>query len=145
MKSVVSDEKFSGDNAFSVLKGGDQTLEKHSTRTKKRLGKWYWTIVGSIMLVMVSLQPVFAADTIWTRFSDIMRDVYSQLLGISTIVAVTVAAIALIVRMISRNQRAVDEATSWLKRIVITWIVLNSLGFIIAYLQPLVAGGQYIP
>lgn len=97
------------------------------------------------MLVMVSLQPVFAADTIWTRFSDIMRDVYSQLLGISTIVAVTVAAIALIVRMISRNQRAVDEATSWLKRIVITWIVLNSLGFIIAYLQPLVAGGQYIP
>ena len=145
MKSDVSDEKFSGDNAFSVLKGGDQTLEKHSTRTKKRLGKWYWTIVGSIMLVMVSLQPVFAADTIWTRFSDIMRDVYSQLLGISTIVAVTVAAIALIVRMISRNQRAVDEATSWLKRIVITWIVLNSLGFIIAYLQPLVAGGQYIP
>lgn len=145
MKSVVSDEKFSGDNAFSVLKGGDQTLEKHSTRTKKRLGRWYWTIVGSIMLVMVSLQPVFAADTIWTRFSDIMRDVYSQLLGISTIVAVTVAAIALIVRMISRNQRAVDEATSWLKRIVITWIVLNSLGFIIAYLQPLVAGGQYIP
>lgn len=145
MKSVVSDEESSGDNAFSVPKGGDQTLEKHSTRTKKRLGKWYWTIVGSIMLVMVSLQPVFAADTIWTRFSDIMRDVYSQLLGISTIVAVTVAAIALIVRMISRNQRAVDEATSWLKRIVITWIVLNSLGFIIAYLQPLVAGGQYIP
>ena len=145
MKSVVSDEKSSGDNAFSVPKGGDQTLEKHSTRTKKRLGRWYWTIVGSIMLLMVSLQPVFAADTIWTRFSDIMRDVYSQLLGISTIVAVTVAAIALIVRMISRNQRAVDEATSWLKRIVITWIVLNSLGFIIAYLQPLVAGGQYIP
>lgn len=145
MKSVVSDEKSSGDNAFFGIKGGDQTLEKHSTRTKKRLGRWYWTIVGSIMLLMVSLQPVFAADTIWTRFSDIMRDVYSQLLGISTIVAVTVAAIALIVRMISRNQRAVDEATSWLKRIVITWIVLNSLGFIIAYLQPLVAGGQYIP
>ena len=58
-------------------------------------------------------------------------------------VAVTVAAIALIVRMVSRNQRAVDEATSWLKRIVVTWIVLNTLGFIVAYLQPLIAGGQY--
>ena len=66
-----------------------------------------------------------------------------QLVAISTIVAVTVAAVALIVRMVSRNQRAVDEATSWLKRIVITWIVLNSLGFIVAYLQPLIAGGQY--
>ena len=66
-------------------------------------------------------------------------------MGISTIVAVTVAAIALLVRMISRNQRAVDEATSWLKRIVITWIVLNSLGFIVAYLQPLISGGNYNP
>lgn len=45
--------------------------------------------------------------------------------------------------MISRNQRAVDEATSWLKRIIITWIVLNSLGFIVAYLKPLVTGGNY--
>ena len=51
----------------------------------------------------------------------------------------------LLVRMISRNQRAVDEATSWLKRIVITWIVLNSLGFIVAYLQPLISGGNYNP
>ena len=66
-------------------------------------------------------------------------------MAISTIVAVTVAAIALLVRMISRNQRAVDEATSWLKRIVITWIILNSLGFIVAYLQPLISGGNYNP
>ena len=58
-------------------------------------------------------------------------------------VAVTVSAGALVVRMVSRNQRAVDEATSWLKRIVITWIVLNSLGFIVTYLQPLVSSGSY--
>ncbi|MEJ8793816.1 hypothetical protein WKU36_23725 [Blautia sp. ICN-22010] len=92
--------------------------------------------------MLISLQPVMA-DTIWNRFSTIMKDVYGQLVGISTIVAVTAAAIALIVRMISRNQRAVDEATSWLKRIVVTWIVLNSLGFVVAYLQPLIAGGNY--
>lgn len=75
----------------------------------------------------------------------IMKDIYEELVAISTIVAVTVAAIALLVRMISRNKRAVDEATSWLKRIVITWIVLNSLGFIVAYLQPLISGGNYNP
>ena len=75
----------------------------------------------------------------------IMKDIYGELVAISTIVAVTVAAIALLVRMISRNQRAVDEATSWFKRIVITWIVLNSLGFIVAYLQPLISGGNYNP
>ena len=102
----------------------------------------YWSLVSMASAMLISLQPVMA-DTIWNRFSTIMMDVYGQLVGISTIVAVTAAAIALIVRMISRNQRAVDEATSWLKRIVVTWIVLNSLGFIVAYLQPLIAGGNY--
>ena len=102
----------------------------------------YWSMVSILSAAIISLQPVMA-DTIWDRFSSIMRDVYGQLVGISTIVAVTAASIALIVRMISRNQRAVDEASSWLKRIVVTWIVLNSLGFIVAYLQPLIAGGNY--
>ena len=32
-----------------------------------------------------------------------------------------------------------------LKRIVVTWIVINSLGFVVAYLQPLIAGGNYSP
>lgn len=82
-------------------------------------------------------------DTISTRFSSIMQDQYGQLLGISTIVGVTAAAVALLIRMISRNQRAVDEATSWLKRIIVTWVVLNTLGFAVAYLQPLIQGGQY--
>lgn len=107
-----------------------------------RLKDAYWTMVGMASALLLSVQPVMA-DTIWNRFSTIMKDVYSQVVGISTIVAVTVAAVALLVRMISRNQRAVDEATSWLKRIVVTWVILNSLGFFVAYLQPLIAGGNY--
>ena len=109
---------------------------------RQHIREMYWSLVSIACALLISMQPVLA-ETIWDRFSAIMRDVYGQLVGISTIVAVTVAAIALIVRMVSRNQRAVDEATSWLKRIVITWIVLNTLGFIVAYLQPLIAGGQY--
>lgn len=106
----------------------------------------YWSLVGTATAMMLSVQPMLAAsDTIWTRFSTIMKDIYGQLVGISTIVAVTMAAVALLVRMISRNQRAVDEATSWLKRIVVTWVILNTLGFIVAYLQPLVQGGNYSP
>lgn len=115
----------------------------------KRLKKWgwrlkdaYWTVVGMASALLLSVQPVMA-DTIWNRFSTIMKDVYSEAVSISTIVAVTVAAVALLIRMISRNQRAVDEATSWLKRIVVTWVILNSLGFVVAYLQPLIAGGNY--
>lgn len=106
----------------------------------------YWTVISAVSALMISVMPVWAADktiNIWDRFSAIMRDFYSQILAISTIVAVTMAAVALVVRMVSRNQRAVDEATAWLKRIVITWIILNSLGLIVAYLQPLITGGNY--
>ena len=106
-----------------------------------RLRTAYWSLVAVGCGLLLSVRPVLA-ETIWDRFSSIMQDIYGQVVAISTIVAVTVAAIALIVRMVSRNQRAVDEATSWLKRIVVTWIVLNTLGFIVAYLQPLIAGGQ---
>ncbi len=117
-------------------------MVKQQKKGRKRLAIAYWSLVGAASAVILSVQPVFA-DTIWDRFSKIMKDVYGQVVGISTIVAVTVAAIALVVRMVSRNQKAVDEATAWLKRIVITWIILNSLGFIVAYLQPLISGGKY--
>ena len=109
---------------------------------KERAVRGYWSIVGVAGALIFSLQPVLA-DDIWSRFSTIMKDVYGELVGISTIVAVTAAAVALLIRMISRNQRAVDEATSWLKRIIVTCLVLNTLGFAVAYLQPLIQGGMY--
>ena len=109
---------------------------------KERAVRGYWSIVGIVSALILSLQPVLA-DDIWSRFSTIMKDVYGELVGISTIVAVTAAAVALLIRMISRNQRAVDEATNWLKRIIVTWLVLNTLGFAVAYLQPLIQGGMY--
>ena len=111
-------------------------------KIRDKLSLMYWSAVAVISGTMISVQPVMA-DTIWNRFSTIMKDVYGQIVAISTIVAVTVAAIALVVRMVSRNQRAVDEATAWLKRIVITWIILTSLGFVVTYLQPLISGGNY--
>ena len=66
----------------------------------------YWSLVGVVSALLVSTQAVFAAD-MWDRFSMIMKDIYGELVAISTIVAVTVAAIALLVRMISRNQRRI--------------------------------------
>lgn len=114
------------------------------TEKRGRLKKIAYAVTNAIFATLIMAQPTLAADsTIWDRFSTIMKDMYTQIVAISTIVAVTVAAVALVVRMVSRNQRAVDEATSWLKRIIITWIVLNSLGFVVAYLQPLIAGGTY--
>lgn len=124
-------------------------MVKTLARGKQYMNDAYWSAVGFASAAMLSIHPVFATgagtSTIWNRFSTILQDIYGQVVAISTIVAVTVGAIALLIRMISRNQRAVDEATNWLKRIIVTWIILNSMGFIVAYLQPLIQGGNYTP
>lgn len=104
----------------------------------------YTAFLMPTMLSMISTRA-FAADTIWTKASAIMQDVYTQILGISTIAAVVTAAVALLLMNFSRSGRTVDESRAWLKRIIITWAILNSLGFIMAYVTPFFAGGTWTP
>lgn len=68
-----------------------------------RLPRWFQAAASTCYMMVLFAQPAAASDTIWSRFSTIMADVYGELVGISTIVAVTAAAVALLVRMISRN------------------------------------------
>jgi ABC-type Na+ efflux pump permease subunit len=104
-------------------------------------------------LLMISLLTVtcFAEDTnvggsdMWTKATEIMQDVYGKIVGISTIAAVVTAAIALLLMNFSKNGKTVDESRAWLKRIIISWVILNGLGFIMAYVSPLMAGGTYTP
>nr|WP_325182823.1 fimbrial protein [uncultured Oscillibacter sp.] len=95
-------------------------------------------------LTALLCQPAYAA-TIWEKASEVMKDVYTQVLGISTIAAIVTAAVALLMMNFSRSGRTVDESRAWLKRIVITWIILNSLGFIMSYITPFFTGGQWNP
>lgn len=111
-----------------------------------KLANLYWGASAMLTSAVMSVTGTFAAATVadmWTKISEMFKDVYGHILGISTILAVVMASIALVIRLVSKNQRSVDEATQWLKRIVITWIILNSLGFIVAYISPLFAGGNY--
>ena len=87
-------------------------------------------------------QPVFAA-TIWSKANEIMKDVYNQIILISTIAAVVTASVALLMMNFSKSGKTVDESRAWLKRIVITWAILNGLGFIMAYITPFFAGGKW--
>lgn len=82
----------------------------------------YIAFVMPTMLSMFSTRA-FAADTIWTKASAIMQDVYKQILSISTIAAVVTAAVALLLMNFSRSGRTVDESRAWLKRIIITWAI----------------------
>lgn len=101
-----------------------------------------WLVV--MMMSMVAATAYAAGgDTIWTKASEIMKDVYSQIITISTIAAVVTAAIALLMMNFSKSSRTVDESRAWLKRIIISWAILNGLGFIMAYITPFFQGGKW--
>ena len=102
--------------------------------------------IGFICVVLSAALclPAFAATvTIWEKAEEIMKDVYDQILLISTVAAVVCAAVALLLMNFSKSGKTVDESRAWLKRIAITWAILNSLGFIMAYVTPFFADGQW--
>ena len=106
---------------------------------------WYLTASVAPVLSHTASASEAKTTTIWTKASAIMTDVYTQVLAISTIAAVVTAAVALLLMNFSRSGRTVDESRAWLKRIAITWIILNSLGFIMAYVTPFFTGGKWTP
>jgi len=101
-------------------------------------------IVITLMIILGLITQASAESvTIWAKATEIMEDLYNQILLISTLVAVVTASIALLLMNFSKNGRTVDESRSWLKRIIITWVILNSLGFIMAYITPFFADGKW--
>ena len=85
---------------------------------------------------------VLATD-MWTKAESIMKDVYGKILGISTIAAIVTASVALLLMNFSKSGKTVDESRAWLKRIAISWVILNGLGFILAYVTPFFSDGKW--
>jgi len=109
-----------------------------------RIGKRLYQAAAVLtMTAMCSTQAFAAGETVWTKAQQIMNDVYGQIVTISTIAAVMTASVALLLMNFSKNGRTVDESRAWLKRICITWAIINGLGFIMAYVTPFFEGGRW--
>ena len=122
----------------------DEKTEKIAEK-KRSPGKILYGAFLTPTMMPLLTEVAFAKGgvTIWQKANEIMKDVYGQVLGISTIAAVVTGAIALLLMNFSKSGRTVDESREWLKRIMITWAILNSLGFIMAYVTPFFAGGKW--
>lgn len=70
----------------------------------------YTAFLVPTMLTMFSTRA-FAADTIWTKASAIMQDVYTQILGISTIAAVVTAA-NILNRLVNGSAKTFNQHTN---------------------------------
>ena len=95
-----------------------------------------------VVLIAYSL-PAFAATDVWSKAEEVMKDVYGKVVAISTVAAVVTSSIALLLMNFSKSGKTVDESRSWLKRIAITWVILNSLSFIMAYATPFFSDGKW--
>ena len=122
-----------------IIKQTKQKDPRQKAYCRKRI---YMTIIAVITVVLLVTQTVSAA-TVWDKAKEVMQDVYNQIILISTIAAVVTAAVALMMMNFSKNGRTVDESRAWLKRIIITWAILNGLGFIMAYITPFFADGKW--
>ncbi len=111
--------------------------------------KWKKLLLGfaiiMVLLSATSLTAFAAGEDMFQVADNIIRDVYTHIAGISTILAALMSAIAVIGAKMSNNQHKVDQSWDWLKRIWIAWAVINGIGAFIAYVVPLFEGYNVLP
>ena len=110
------------------------------------------TLSVSATTALMMAMPAYAADTgtaagtdIWGWLDTALTDLYQKFLSVSTIAACVAASVCLILMNFSTDDRAVATSRAWLKRILLSWVILNVLGFIMNYLISLTSGGGYVP
>ena len=127
---------------LSKLNAKANTAMVEKEKSANNVVKGYYSALAAVGAVAAATSPLFAIGDIFDKVSDSLKSVYKEIITISSVVAITFIAICLIIRMVSKNQRSVEEATSWAKRIALTWLILNLLSYVLAYGEELTEGGQ---
>lgn len=114
-----------------------------------------WKTIGKKALdaaFMVALVVAFAnltqtnymCNDIWSTGKNTAKDIYDNVKSLATYVAGTLFIIALGISFFSKDQRKVDSAIEWAKRIFITYMVLLGAGYIFQYGRELVSNAPDI-
>ena len=102
--------------------------------------KIIFLLILSMYIVILLPMSASAATDMFTKANEIIKDVYTKIAGISTVLAGLMSAVAVIGAKLSNNQHKVDQSWDWLKRIWVAWAIINGIGAFIAYIRPLFAG-----
>lgn len=106
----------------------------------KKLYQIYICVLSLMLVGTIFTIPTFAVDDMWTVANKIIVDVYGKIVGISTTLAGLMSAVAVVGTKLSNNQQKTDQAWDWLKRIWLSWAIINGIGAFIAYIAPLFSG-----
>ena len=103
-------------------------------RLGPKLARYYMQIMLIVILLFSMTISAAAAEDMWEAADRIIKDVYTKIAGISTVLAGLMSAVAVVGAKVSNNQHKTDQAWDWLKRII------NGIGAFLAYVQPLFDG-----
>ncbi len=117
-----------------VHKPGNQRMEL--------IPRFAFTAFLTVTLLAVSATPVFASN-IFEVAKNAMQTVYKDVAGIATVAAVVCAAVCLLLMNFSKSGRTVDESRAWLKRIVVCWAALMTLGAIVTYFESIIPQSMF--
>ncbi len=118
-----------------------QRIKKIVYRHCCKMPQYYVLIMSVVLLAFVCTPSAFAVDDIWTVGRSIITDIYQKIVGISTLLAGLMSAVAVLgCKFSGGRQQRVDQAWDWLKRIWIAWAIINGIGAFIAYVAPLFSG-----
>ena len=90
-------------------------------RLGPKLPRYYMQIMLIVILLFSMTISAAAAEDMWEAADRIIKDVYTKIAGISTVLAGLMSAVAVVGAKVSNNQHKTDQAWDWLKRIWLCW------------------------
>ena len=123
-------------------------LEKQAEPVKKpgiggRLAAWTGQLYRVYVMSLCMCQTAYA--DIFDTARDAMQKVYTDVAGLATVAAVVCAAVCLFLMNFSRSGKTVDESRAWLKRIIVCWAALMTLGAIVTYMESVIPKSMFTP
>ena len=92
-------------------------------RLGPKLPRYYMQIMLIVILLFSMTISAAAAEDMWEAADRIIKDVYTKIAGISTVLAGLMSAVAVVGAKVSNNQHNTDQAWDWLKRIWLCWTI----------------------
>ena len=121
-------------------------LEKQAEPVKKpgiggRLAAWTGQLYLVYVMSLCMCQTAYA--DIFDTARDAMQKVYTDVAGLATVAAVVCAVVCLFLMNFSRSGKTVDESRAWLKRIIVCWAALMTLGAIVTYMESVIPKSMF--
>ena len=95
------------------------------------------------MVIMIPQIAFFVFMVITCMACLIMPVSADDIFDIATVAAVVCSAVCLFLMNFSKSGKTVDESRAWLKRIVVCWAVLMTLGAIVTYMEKIIPKSEF--